>query len=58
MDLRKDVDHVKKVGFQIAEKSPDEKRNGIERRIEEVHQEHRELVNRVNKKYEVCLSIT
>ena len=48
---------MKKVGYQIAERSGDDKRIGVERRIEEVHEEHKELINKVNKKYEVCLCV-
>ena len=51
--IRKDLEQVRKLGFQIMERVPDEKRTGVERRVEEVVHEHRELEKKVRTKEEV-----
>ena len=51
--IKNDLDQVRKLGFQIMERVPDEKRTGVERRVEEVVHEHRELEKKVRTKEEV-----
>ncbi|XP_048577310.1 dystrophin isoform X2 [Nematostella vectensis] len=51
-NIKKDVEQVKKIGQQIIEKSPEEKKSGVERRVEEVEHEHVELEKKVQKKVE------
>lgn len=51
--IKNDLDQVRKLGFQIMERAPDEKRTGVERRVEEVVHEHRELEKKVRTKEEV-----
>ena len=51
--IKKDLDQVRKLGFQIMERVPEEKRTGVERRVEEVVHEHRELEKKVRTKEEV-----
>ena len=48
------MDQVRKLGFQIMEKVPEEKRTGVEKRVEEVVHEHRELEKKLRTKEEVC----
>lgn len=52
--IKKDLDQVRKLGYQIMEKVPEEKRSGVEKRVEEVFHEHRELEKKLLKKEEVC----
>ena len=59
--IKNDLDQVRKLGFQIMERVPEEKRTGVERRVEEVVHEHRELEKKVRTKEEVsacAVSIT
>ena len=51
--IKKDLEQVKKLGFQIMERVPEEKRSGVDRRVEEVVHEHRELEKKVRTKEEV-----
>lgn len=51
--IKNDLDQVRKLGFQIMERVPEEKRTGVERRVEEVVHEHRELEKKVRTKEEV-----
>lgn len=51
--IKKDLEQVRKLGFQIMERVPDEKKTGVERRVEEVVHEHRELEKKVRTKEEV-----
>ena len=51
--IKNDLDQVRKLGFQIMERVPEEKKNGVERRVEEVVHEHRELEKKVRTKEEV-----
>lgn len=50
--LKKDLDQVRKLGHQIMDKVPEEKRTGVERRVEEVVHEHRELERKLRNKEE------
>lgn len=50
--VKKDLEQVKKLGFQIMERVPEEKKSGVERRVEEVVHEHRELEKKVRSKDE------
>ena len=47
------MEQVRKLGFQIMERAPEEKRTGVDRRVEEVVHEHRELEKKVRTKEEV-----
>ena len=55
--IKKDLDQVRKLGFQIMERVPEEKRTGVERRVEEVVHEHRELEKKVRTKEEVSACV-
>ena len=52
--IKKDLDQVRRLGHQITEKVPEEKRSGVEKRVEEVFHEHRELDKKLLNKEEVC----
>lgn len=51
--IKQDLDQVRKLGFQIMERAPEETKTGVERRVEEVIHEHRELEKKVRTKEEV-----
>lgn len=51
--IKQDLDQVRKLGFQIMERAPEEKKTGVDRRVEEVIHEHRELEKKVRTKEEV-----
>lgn len=50
--IKQDLDQVRKLGFQIMERAPEEKKTGVDRRVEEVIHEHRELEKKVRTKEE------
>ncbi|KAK2570584.1 Dystrophin [Acropora cervicornis] len=50
--IKKDLDQVRRLGHQITEKVPEEKRSGVEKRVEEVFHEHRELDKKLLNKEE------
>lgn len=56
--IKNDLDQIRKLGFQIMERVPEEKRTGVERRVEEVVHEHRELEKKVRTKEEVSSCAT
>ena len=49
------MDQIRKLGLRIVERAPEEKKSGIERRVEEVVHEHNELEKKVRTKEAVSV---